>query len=107
VNVARQWKDPTSILALHKALIALRRTEPALQLGRLELVKTAPDVLGYMREDRFLIFLNLKSGSQRIDVPRPGAIVLSTHLDRAGERVAGTLALRSDEGLIVRLSHGH
>jgi alpha-glucosidase len=95
------------MLALHKALIGLRRAEPALQLGRLELVETAGDLLAYLREDRFLILLNLTSRSQRIEVPRPGAIVVSTHLDRAGERAAGALALRPDEGLIVRLSHGH
>jgi alpha-glucosidase len=107
VNVAKQRQDPKSMLALHKALIGLRRAEPALQLGRLELVETAGDLLAYLREDRFLILLNLTSRSQRIEVPRPGAIVVSTHLDRAGERAAGALALRPDEGLIVRLSHGH
>jgi alpha-glucosidase len=107
VNVAAQREDAKSMLALHKALIALRRVEPALQLGKLELVEAAPDVLAYVREDRFLIMLNLTSTPHRTKVPRPGAIVLSTHLDRAGERVAGALALRPDEGLIVRLSHGH
>jgi alpha-glucosidase len=107
VNVAAQRADGRSMLALHKALIALRRAEPALQLGRLELVETAADVLAYTREDRFLIALNATGTSRRIELPRPGAIALSTHLDRAGERVAGALALRPDEGLIVRLSHGH
>jgi alpha-glucosidase len=91
------------MLALHKALIALRRVEPALQLGKLELVEAAPDVLAYVREDRFLIMLNLTSTPHRTKVPRPGAIVLSTHLDRAKERVAGTLQLRPDEGVIVHL----
>ena len=31
------------------------------------------------------------------------SIALSTHLDRAGERVSGDLALRGDEGVIVAL----
>jgi len=33
----------------------------------------------------------------------PGRIALSTHLDREGEEVSDTLALRPDEGVIVRL----
>src|SRR6185295_1396 len=103
VNVARQREEPGSMLALHKALIALRRAEPALQLGKLELLETAGDVLAYVREDGFLIALNLTSTPQRIDVLRIGALILSTHLDRAEERVAGTLQLRPDEGVVVRL----
>ena len=107
VNVAVQREDPRSVLALHKALIKLRRAEPALQLGRLQLLEPAGDVLAdvltYLREDRFLIALNIGSTPQRIGLPRAGAIVLSTHLDRAEERVAGTLQLRPDEGVVVRL----
>ena len=33
-----------------------------------------------------------------------GTLLLSTHLDRAGERVTGELSLRADEGVIVELS---
>jgi hypothetical protein len=36
-------------------------------------------------------------------VSRSGQVVLSTHLDRAGEPVHATLALRGDEGVIVML----
>jgi hypothetical protein len=32
-----------------------------------------------------------------------GHVLLSTHLDRAGEPAAGSLALRADEGAIVAL----
>ena len=107
VNVEAQREDATSMLALHKALIALRRTEPALQVGRLDLVETVGDVLAYVREDRFLISLNLTNTSQRINVPRAGDIVLSTHLDRAGEPVAAALHLRPDEGVVLRLKQRH
>jgi alpha-glucosidase len=107
LNVARQREDPRSMLALHKALIALRRDEPALQLGRLELLETPPQALAYIREDRFLVALNIGSKEKRMTLPRPAAIVLSTHLDRAGERVAGTLHLRPDEGVVLRLDQGH
>jgi alpha-glucosidase len=102
VNVDAQRADPKSMLSLHRRLIALRRAEPALQLGRFQLLETSGDVLAYLRED-FLVALNLGATPQRAPLPRAGAIVLSTHLDRAEERVAGTLQLRPDEGLIVRL----
>ena len=103
VNIERQSEDPSSMLTLHKQLIALRRAEPALQLGNIDLLETAGEVLAYVREDRFLVVLNLTSTSGEFRVKRTGDIVLSTHLDRAGERVAGALQLRPDEGVVVRL----
>lgn len=102
-NVFVEKRDPKSMLRLHQALIALRRAEPALQVGKLDLVETGDDVLAYVREDRHLVVLNLTGASREFGVKRSGDIVLSTHLDRAGERVAGTLELRPDEGVVVRL----
>jgi len=102
-NVAKQRDDPKSMLALYTRLIALRRGAPALQVGRFDLVETASDVLAYLRGGTFLVALNLGAQPQRVELVRGGTVVLSTHLDRAEERVAGTLQLRPDEGLIVRL----
>jgi alpha-glucosidase len=112
VNVAAQRDDAKSILALYRRLIALRRAEPALEVGRFELVETQGEVLAYVRRSRrgesdFLIALNLGAQPRRVPLPRPhasGAIALSTHLDRADERIGGALELRGDEGAIVRLS---
>jgi alpha-glucosidase len=106
-NVAVERADPKSMLSLHRRLIALRSAEPALQLGNFQLVETSGDVLAYLREDRFLVALNLGGKPQRAPLAHAGAIVLSTHLDRAEERVGGTLELRPNEGLIVRLTNGH
>ena len=36
--------------------------------------------------------------------PTQGVIALSTHLDREGEDVNGRIALRPDEGLIIKLA---
>jgi alpha-glucosidase len=54
---------------------------------------------------RFLAALNFghKKQSVRLEDGLRGRIALSTHLDREGEKVAGTLALRADEGVLVRL----
>ena len=104
LNVAAQRQDPKSMLALHTRLIALRRAEPALEVGRFDLLETASGVLAYVRGGSFLVALNLAGHPQRVALGRGGAVALSTHLDRANERVGRTLELRADEGVIVRLA---
>ena len=108
VNVVAQRSDPESMLALYARLIALRRGEPALGLGRFRPQQSDRGVLAYLRtarrgESAFLVALNLGAQPQSVR-GFDGTVALSTHLDREGERVAGTLALRPDEGVIVRLS---
>jgi alpha-glucosidase len=108
VNVAAQRQDPKSMLALYTRLIALRQAEPALQTGSLRIPGTKEvfaDVLIYFRGDSFLMALNLGGRPQRVQLPRGGTIVLSTHLDRGEEGVGDTLELRPDEGLMLRLTN--
>ena len=52
----------------------------------------------------FLIALTLGGDSRCVPL-EAGDLVLSTHLDRENERVAGSVALRANEGVIVRLPH--
>jgi alpha-glucosidase len=112
-NVEAQRADSRSMLALYRALIALRRTQPALELGRYEPLKPESAVLAYVRrgredENSFLVCLNLRPEGARLQIPeglRAGIVVLSTHLDRADEPVSEHLELRADEGVIVRLTH--
>jgi alpha-glucosidase len=94
------------MLALYTRLAALRRSEAALQVGDFQIFQATKDVLAYRRGKTFLIALNLGAAPQRLSLPRDGAVVLSTHLDRTQERTGNMLDLRPDEGLIVRLSHG-
>ena len=69
VNVAAQRQDPKSMLALYTRLIALRRAEPALQVGSLGIFRTtndvSADVLAYFRGDSFLVALNLGGRPRR------------------------------------------
>jgi alpha-glucosidase len=112
-NVESQRTDSRSMLALHRTLIALRRIEPALEVGRYEPFKTDSDVLAYVRsarkdENSFLVCLNLRPERARLQIPeglRGGTVVLSSHLDREDERLAEHLELRADEGVMVRLPH--
>jgi alpha-glucosidase len=112
VNVEAQRDDPASMLSLYTRLIQLRRGEPALEVGRFKALEADGDVLAYLRcgrqgERNFLVALNLGSRGHVLhraaDAPA-GTIVLNTHFDRVGERVKGNIALRADEGVIVRLA---
>jgi alpha-glucosidase len=109
VNVEVERDDPASMLTLYKHLIKIRRSEPALEVGDFEPMETDGEQLTYVRRDResaFLIALNLGPQPQVINFSKKaseGKIVLSTHLDRATERVRGDLHLGAEEGLLVRL----
>jgi alpha-glucosidase len=102
-NVAVQREDPASMLNLHRRLLALRRSEPALALGSYEPVATTDYLLAYARKKNghgFLVVLNLGSESRTFG-DADGRLVLSTHLDREGEPAKGEIELRAGEGVIV------
>jgi alpha-glucosidase len=108
-NVAAQRDASRSMLQLYRELIALRRGEPALEIGRVDPVKTAGDLLAYVRrarrgESHFLVALNLGPEPQTLRTQLTGTITLSTQLDRRDEHVDGRIELRPDEGVIVRLT---
>jgi alpha-glucosidase len=111
VNVAVEREQPDSMLMLYRKLLDLRRGEPALEVASFEAVEAEGDVLAYVRraregESSFLVALNLGPRPQALEsrgAAAGGAIALSTHLDRGGEAVGENLALRPNEGVIVRL----
>lgn len=109
-NVEAERDDPFSILSLYMQLINVRRGEPALEVGELERIDTAGDLLTYIRRDgesAFLVALNFGSEPQVIDISDRaggGRITLSTGLDRAGESVRGVLHIHPDEGLLLRVT---
>jgi alpha-glucosidase len=105
-NVQAQRVDPGSMLTLHRALLDLRRREPALHVGGWAPVEADGAVLAYHRSHggtRFLVVLNLGAQPASLDFDGWGTVALGTHSDRAGHRVEGTVELRGDEGVIVRL----
>jgi len=108
INVESERHDPTSILSLNRALIALRQSDPALTCGGYAQVEPHGPVLTYLREHggrRLLIALNLTSGPATVRLPAgTGKVLLSTHLDRGGSAEGDALELRADEGVIVELT---
>jgi len=106
LNAATEHPDPISMLTLHRRLIALRRSAPPLLNGTYRPVAADGDLLLYRREGptgRYLIALNLGHTPQEVSAVGRGRIALSTHLDRDGDDVGATLALRPDEGVVVAL----
>jgi alpha-glucosidase len=108
VNVAAERDDPTSMLTLHRRLLALRRAEPALQLGAYRPRDDVPgDVLAYLREAgdaTFLVALNPTGEVRRVPLPGDASwrAELSTRLDGGPERAHGSLRLRPHEGAVLR-----
>lgn len=107
MSVEVQKRNPESMLNLTRALLALRRREPALSLGGWEPLAVEGDVLAYSRTSagrRFMVLLNLGSAPKAVGFDRDlaGAIELSTHPGRAGERISTRINLRGDEGIIIK-----
>ncbi len=104
INVAAERARPDSMLALHRRLLALRRSHPALTRGALRSIRSLEDVLMYERcagDERLTAVLNLGHAAREVPLG-PARIVLSTHLDLAGESVvAGVLFLRPAEGVLL------
>lgn len=109
-NIAAQECDPNSLLALFRALITLRRAEPALAVGDYATVETgAADVYAYTRTtagtDSFLIVLNFGEGAHALDlrtVTPQAEIVVATDMRRCGRVNLTALTLDPHEGLVLR-----
>lgn len=89
------------MLALHKALLALRGRNPALATGSIRLIEAEESVLAYEREkdgERFVIALNL--GQTDAPVALAGRPVLST---LGNLPLTPPSLLRPDEGLILKV----
>jgi alpha-glucosidase len=108
VNVATQRDDACSMLTLHRRLIALRRTTPALSVGAYRHIYTDATVFAYERSygnERRIVALNLTDQSHTVPLSESTArILISTSLDRSGEAVAHQLELRANEGVLIEVA---
>jgi alpha-glucosidase len=97
-NVAAEAVAPGSPLALHRALLALRRAHPALAIGDFALIEAEGDVLAYERrlgDERIVVALNLGGEAQPFVLPA-GRLLLSTL-----PGMPAATHLRPDEGVIL------
>ena len=109
-NVVNLEADARSILNSYKALIGLRNKRPELVTGSYVPIAAQGDLLIYRRQSEvgaLVIALNL--GDQPISIASEaaglaGEILISTFLDRRGEKVEGRVDLRGNEGVIIGAS---
>jgi alpha-glucosidase len=105
-SVAVQKRDPGSMLALTRALLELRRREPALSIGDFAPLAAEGDVLAYARswgDRRLVVALNLASMPRaiRFGEDLTGQIEISTQLGRAGQLVTDGVELGADEAVVI------
>ncbi len=95
------------MLSLYRALLTLRRAEPAFSIGDYISIEANSHLLTYRRQwqgKSFLIALNMGDEAQLLATPAlRGHIVLTTELDRQGEAVTEELNLQGNEGVVVAL----
>lgn len=106
VNVAAQADDPHSMLSLYRALLALRRAEPALSIGTYIPVRATEAVLVYERQyesRRLRVALNMSAQEQGLPDTSGMPVLLSTYLDRMGQDALTRLQLRPGEGVVVQV----
>ena len=103
-NVETQRNDKRSMLWLYRRLLELRESEAVLRAGHYEPLRNQGDALLFERvldSKRLLIALNIGDEQQRASIRGRAIVRLSTHLDRDGESLDGSVKLRPAEGLIL------
>lgn len=107
-NVEVERDDATSMLALFRRLVELRRTLPALTIGSHHSVDTGSDeVFAYLREhgnQRVLVVLNFAGDSRDLDLSRvsvSGRVLCTTYMDGDENLNLGYLTLRPNEGMAI------
>ena len=103
-NVETQQKTPGSLLLLYRALLQLRRSEPALSQADYDWITSEGEVLAYQRtaEDRTLVIV-LNLSHQRVASPVKvfGKVLISTDPLRQGMPVPENMMLEAHEGVII------
>jgi alpha-glucosidase len=106
-NVVNLEADAASILNFFKALITLRKQHPQLVTGNYEPVAGQGDILLYRRAGEggtLVVALNLGAEPVSLSSNSIGfrhEILLSTFMDRHGERIESALELRANEGVVL------
>jgi alpha-glucosidase len=112
VNVAVEREDPSSLLALTRALLALRRNKPALQQGSYHALEGGSEnCFIYLRQfdrKRLVIALNFSQEAEQVRIPKlgEGQMLLSTSLERAEPINLADFRLAGHEGCIIQLRDG-
>jgi alpha-glucosidase len=106
INVEKQLGDASSMLALYRRMIHLRKTSRALSEGTYRADANAPeDCLVFHREaaaQRVMVALNFSDAPRRIEIPRASILLSSDRKRRAGI-VSGALDLSPNEAVVLEI----
>jgi len=107
-TVEAQRDDPDSMLSLHRRLLDLRRSEPALQIGDYATAGIEGDAFAFVREHegrRFLTALNLgdEPAALRPERELRGRVMVGTNRKREGDFVDEAVELAPNEGIVLLL----
>ncbi len=107
-NVAAETAEPASMLSLQRALLALRRSSPALAIGDFRMLSAGPTTLVFERRlgsERLIVALNLSDARAAVELPgAPDYRRLLSTLPEARDARdddADRIVLRPNEGLIL------
>ena len=105
VNVAGQAEDPDSLLTLTRRLLRLRREHPVLHVGDHEPFGSTPDgTFAFRRvtaDGRLTVALNLTAEDRSVSGAGPGRVLIGTHRDRDGAKVAADAELGPNEAVVI------
>jgi alpha-glucosidase len=104
ISVETQKTDPQSMLSLAHSLIELRNSEPALNSGEFELLRTEGGAVAYRRSSdgrHFVVILDVESRPAAVQLGMSGEIVVGTNPDRIGETVDGAIRIAADEAIVI------
>ncbi len=103
-NVSAQRRTSDSLLNLYRALIHLRRREPALLKGAYETVTATESLFAFRRRngaEEILVVLNFGTDPASFAMDK-GQILLSSHLDLEQDTFRSRVWLRGNEGVVIR-----
>jgi alpha-glucosidase len=90
LTVARQDGDPSSMLALYRAALALRRDRPELGDGTMAWIDTEGDLLAFRRDPGFVCVVNVGEEPAPLpDAVRDGTLLLASDPLPADGRLPG------------------
>ena len=106
VNVAAERDDPSSSLTFFRALLGLRRAQPALSVGSFRLLDVGPELLAFERAfdgKALTVVLNFSRAEQAVPLVgfTPQNLLLSTNPQRQLGALYEPLILAADEGVLL------
>lgn len=106
-NIAREQGDPTSYLSLYKRLILFRKHSEALRYGSYNPIEIHEDVLCYERKvGDNIVVVAVNFSDQDLTIEHEslyGTFALSSYADTTVGPVYGSVRLRGNEAVILRV----